>query len=341
MGSLFDIENFIIKDESALTEAFIPGRLLHRDGERDYIASCLKPVIINQSIRNLFLYGSTGTGKTSLMRWMFRELESHTPNAKTIYINCWKAQTTHAVLYEIVSRMSKFTNPRRQTKELFTDVANLVKSSGKKLVLALDEADKLESFDVLYDFSREGYGLVLISNSEQALSKIDPRIRSSLSIETVEFPRYTANELKDILSDRMEFALLPSKISGELIKVAANAAGGDARVGLEIIRRAAKLAEARNAEKIEREDIVHALKAAKRMKLDNMLADIGEDSRILYKIVEERGSAASGEIFAEYKNRMPDAASERSFRYYMEELVKARFIEANGDVRWRKYSLKI
>ncbi|MBU4245559.1 MAG: AAA family ATPase [Nanoarchaeota archaeon] len=341
MGNLFDIENFIIKDESALTEVFVPERLLHRDGERDYLASCLKPIVINQSIRNVFLFGPTGTGKTSLVRWMFKELESHTANAKTIYINCWKSQTTHAILYEIVSKMSRFTNPRRQTKELFIDVANLVKASGKKLILALDEADKLLNFDILYDFSREGYGLVLISNSEQALAKIDPRIRSSIAVEAIEFPRYTANELSDILIDRVMFALLPSKISQELIKVAANAAGGDARVGLEILRRAAKLAEGRNAKNIDKEDIIHALKAAKRMKIESMLADIEEDSRILYKIIEEKASAGSGEIFEEYKRRAPNAASERTFRYNMEELVKAGFIEASGDVRWRKYSIKI
>ncbi|VVB60872.1 ORC1-type DNA replication protein [uncultured archaeon] len=341
MGNLFDIENLIIKDESALTEVFVPERLLHRNGECDYLASCLKPVIINQAIRNVFLYGPTGTGKTSLVRWLFKELESNTSNAKTIYINCWKAQTTHAVLFEIVSRMSRFTNPRRQTKELFTDVTNLVKASGKKLILALDEVDKLENFDILYDFSRAGYGLVLISNSEDILAKLDVRIKSSLAIETIQFPKYSANELADILEDRASFALLPSKISKELLKVAANAAGGDARVGLEIVRRAAKLAEGRNAQKVEKDDIIHALKAAKRMKLESMLADIGEDSRVLYKIVEEKGSVASGDILAEYKNRMPNAASERSFRYYMEELVKAGFLEAVGDVRWRKYAIKI
>ncbi len=341
MANLFDIENLIIKNESALTESFVPERLIHRDGERDYLASCLKPIIINQSIRNVFLYGPTGTGKTSLVRWLFKELESHTSNAKMIYINCWKSQTTHAVLFEIVSKMSRFTNPRRQTKELFGDVANLVKTSGKKIILALDEADKLENFDVLYDFSREGYGLVLISNSEEALSKIDPRIRSSLAIETIEFPRYSANELFDILDDRIQFALLPSKMPQDLLRASACAAGGDARVALEIIRRAAKLAEGRNAEKIEKDDVVHALRTAKRMKLDAMLADIDEDSRILYKIIEEKANAGSGEIFEEYKRRAPNAPSERMFRYNMEKLVKAGFIEASGDVRWRKYSIKI
>ncbi len=337
--AMFEIGNPIIKDEAALAEHFIPERLLHREGERDYLAACLRPVMAGQSPRNVFLFGPPGTGKTSLIKWMFCELESHTSNARTFYVNCWQSRTTHAVLFEIASKLSKFINPRRQTKELASDIESLTKT-GKKLIIALDEVDKLESRDILYDFSRQGYGIVLISNDEYALSGIDLRIRSSLEIEPLQFAKYTPGELADILLDRIEFALFPSKITKELVKLAAAAAGGDARTGLQIIRSAAKLAEAKNAEKIEKEDILSAAKRAKRAKAEQMLADLNPHELALYRIVEKRESIGAGELFGEYKKSVPDAASERSFRYYLEGLAKAGLIEAEGDVRWRKYSIK-
>lgn len=341
MGNIFDVENIIIKDEAALTESFIPERLIHREGERDYLAACLKPVIVNQSPRNVFLFGPPGTGKTSLVNWIFGELEQHTSSAKTIYINCWKNQTTHAILFQIVASLSKFVNPRRQTKELFTDIENLAKARGKKIIIALDEADKLESPDVLYDLSRAGFGLILISNNEYALAGMDPRIRSSLAVEPLEFARYSPRELADILDDRIQFAFFPSKITGELIRLAAAAASGDARRGLEVIRNAAKLAEAKGAEKIEKSDLLTALKRIKCIKAEEMLKDLNPHQIALYRIVEKKGGIGAGELFEEYKKSVDEPVSERSFRYYMEELAKAGLLESAGDVRWRKYSVKV
>ena len=109
-------ESIIINDE-ALTELFIPQKLLHRKDQTQYIVSCLKPVIAGKTPRNIFLSGPTGTGKTSLMQWIFEELKEKTTNVKTAYVNCWKNTTTHSILSKIISDMNiGFTNPRKNSK---------------------------------------------------------------------------------------------------------------------------------------------------------------------------------------------------------------------------------
>jgi len=60
----------IIFNELPLTEAFIPTRLLHREGQLRELERCLKPALHNQTIENVFLVGPSGTGKTTLSKWI-------------------------------------------------------------------------------------------------------------------------------------------------------------------------------------------------------------------------------------------------------------------------------
>ena len=63
-------EGAIIVNELPLMEAFIPTRLLHGDGQLKELERCLKPALRNKSIENIFITGSTGTGKTLLAKWI-------------------------------------------------------------------------------------------------------------------------------------------------------------------------------------------------------------------------------------------------------------------------------
>lgn len=71
------------------------------------------------------------------------------------------------------------------------------------------------------------------------------RIRRSLSRSEIEFPAYTADELYGILRERVEYAFRPRTIEKGLIKLVGLASRGDARLGIEILRKASKKAEAR------------------------------------------------------------------------------------------------
>ncbi|MEA3229800.1 MAG: AAA family ATPase, partial [archaeon] len=152
---LFDVGNSLIADENMLIEEYVPEEMMHRDGQKQEIANALKPATVGRSISNVFLYGETGVGKTSLTRWIFRELEKHaSARVKTIYINCWKRSTSHAILTEILLKLGVFTNLKQPTNELIDSLEKYCKKNSVSLVVALDEVDQLNDEEILYTFSR-------------------------------------------------------------------------------------------------------------------------------------------------------------------------------------------
>jgi len=58
----------IIFNELPLTEAFIPTKLLHREGQLRELERCLRPALCKKSVENVFLVGPSGTGKTTVIR---------------------------------------------------------------------------------------------------------------------------------------------------------------------------------------------------------------------------------------------------------------------------------
>ena len=323
----------IIFNEIPLTEAFIPTRLLHREGQLRELERCLKPALRNRIIENVFLVGPPGTGKTTLAKWI---LESHFKEI-SVYVNCWKYRSTHDVLCEILRGLGFVIHGREYTSELITRLEKLTRK--KKIIVCLDEVDQLKSFDILYTLARNRCGLILISTSYHALIDLASRIKSSLALTEIEFPVYKPEELFDILKDRVRFAFRPDTISRELIKIASIAAEGDARVGLEILRRAGRKAESRGLRKVTIEEIKQAIKEAKRLKKSYFLSKLNEYQKIIYRILLKRKSIPSGELYREYCKYVKNPVVDRAYRNYMKKMVKLGFVKADGKGRWKSYEV--
>lgn len=346
MSDLFGNIKPILKDDLPLREAFIPERMLHRDGELKAVISCLKPLLNKRNMRDMFITGPTGTGKTTLIQYSFELLMEETTNVVAVYVNCWKKPTINAIMNKIylsVNRNKALFAHKKTTSDLIKDVDEELKRQDKKLVIALDEVDRIEDMDFLYTLSRSDYGLVLLSNDPYALKNLDQRIRSSLSLENIEFRAYSVEEMFDILKDRVEYAFYPRSIDDSMIKLVSLNSNGDARVGLETLRKAALVAEDDNKEKVEREHIIKALQGTKNIKSSQIISSQTPEIKLLYKIIEEKGEIASSDLFKEFNERYLEeqgkTISERTFRKYMQKMVALKVLNSKGDVRWRKYSI--
>jgi len=326
-------EDSIIYNELPLTEAFIPTRLFHRQGQLRELERCLKPALRNKTIENVFLVGPSGTGKTTLAKWI---LESYFKEISA-YVNCWKYRSTHEVLKEILLGFQIPVHGRESTGELIKHLENLVKK--KKIVVCLDEVDQLNGFDILYDLARNGFGLILASTHYHALMNLPSRIKSSLALTEIEFPAYKPDELFDILKDRAEFSFRPNSISRELIKIASVMAEGDARVGLEILRRAGKKAEDKNLKKVTIEEIKQAAKEAKRFKTSYFTSKLNEHQRLIYEILEKKMKIASGELYKEYCKLVHQPVGDRAYRNYMRKMVDLGLVNDKGRGRWKFYEI--
>jgi cell division control protein 6 len=323
----------IIVNEEALTEGFVPTRLLHREGQIRELERCLKPALKNRSIENIFLIGTSGTGKTTITKWIlenyFKEISA--------YVNCWKYRTTHEVLKEILLDLQVPVHGREPTGELTKSLEKIVKK--RKVIVCLDEVDRLGDFDLLHLLARSGYGLILISTRYHALANLTTRIRSSLALIEIEFPPYKTDELYDIIRERVEYAFRPGSLKNEFIKIVSLAAQGDARTGLEIVRKAGKKAEVRYLNEVTMREIEEAINETNKFKTIYPVDKLNEHQKAIYDILEKRRKLSSRLLYGEYCTMVKSPVVDRAYRNYMKRMVNLDLIKAEGKGRWKSYEI--
>ena len=196
-------------------------------------------------------------------------------------------------------------------------------------------------FDILYLLTRRDCGLILISNDYHALMSLDARIRSRLALTEIEFPMYKPQELLDILRDRIEYSFTPGTLPEEMIKIASTLASGDARIGLEILRRAGSKAEDKGRKRVTLEEIKEASKEAKKLKKSYLLFKLNDHQRIIYEVLEKRRKMPSGSLYEEYCRLTKQPVVARAYRTYMVKMVKLGLVKDQGYGRWKRYEIVI
>lgn len=261
----------IFKEKDILSADFAPENIPHREKQINELALMLAPILRGEKPSNVFIYGKTGTGKSLCIKKVINSLhemaERADKNVKIIYLNCKMkriADTEYRLLAQLISSFGKevpFTG--LPTNTLYQKLFGLLENGGGNTILVLDEIDALlekVGDDILYNLTRINQEIqkvkitiVGISNKVSFIDSLDPRIRSSLSEEEMIFPPYNANELKDILTERVKNAFTEGAVDYAVItKCAALAAqeNGDSRKALDLLRVSAELAERENWKKV-------------------------------------------------------------------------------------------
>jgi len=276
----------IFVNKKYLTHTYIPNEILHRDEQISTIARILAPALKLQQPSNLFVYGTTGTGKSLVIKYIFKELTAmNSKNLKTIYINCKlrKISDTEYRMLSYILRELNFPVPETglPTEVLYNKLFELIDAKEQIVLLALDELDALVKKigdELLYNLTRinselknSKIGLIGISNDISFTDDLDPRVKSSLSEEEIIFPPYNALQLRDILLHRAKKALKEGSYSEAVInKCAAIAAQeqGDARRALDLLRVSAEIAERNEENKITER---HVTLAEQKLELDRVV----------------------------------------------------------------------
>ena len=322
----------IFKDESIFYPSYLPEEIPARDNQIKEITFCLDPIIKNKKTQNMLLFGTPGTGKTLLSKYVVKQLTEYTQKAKCVYINAIEDNTRYAVLLKILSLFPDVL-PRRGlgTDEIFGRIKENLKKQNSIPIIIIDEVDQLppsEASYLLYELSRtvvenKYFTLLLITNNKDFLVHLDPRVQSSLFITRIEFNKYLPVELKTILRERIEYGLIENAISEDLIGYIAgyaSKAGGDARIAIDLLFKAAKNAEKKGSLKITKQILLDSANVVDSIKLSEKKKTLSKlELSVLSSIID---GMQSGDLYSLFPK-----TQERTIRRYITSFEKQKLIE--------------
>ena len=323
----------IFKDESVFYPSYLPEDIKARDKEIQELSYNLRPISENKKARNILIFGPPGTGKTLTSKFVIKQLSEFTQKARSIYINAIEDNTRFALYCKLLSLYNS-PLPRRGLgiDELISRVKEELGKNDFIPVIIIDEVDKLERSEIstiLYDLSRievskKYFALILITNHKEFILSLDPRVQSSLFLTEIEFKRYSPQELKEILRERIEYGLIPNAISEDLIGYITGYAaknGGDARIAIDIIYKSAKLSEKKGNLKIDKETILESEKLIDAVKLCEKLNYLVQIEKDILKAIPEDGTD-SGNLYSSFPKE-----SDRTIRRHLATLKKVGLIK--------------
>jgi len=324
----------LFRQKKVLQANYIPDKILHRDNEVDTIAHIMAPALKMEKPSNIFLYGKTGTGKTTSAKYVAEQMEDIAKekgiSLKVIYLNCKLkriADTEYRLIWQLINEFgTKVPSTGLPTDDIYSVFIDLIERKKQTLILILDEIDQLvkkAGDGIIYNLTRLNsdlkntqISLVGISNDLMFIDNIDPRVKSSLSEEEVIFPPYNALQLQDILKKRSMMAFKTNVLgAGVIEKCAAYAARehGDARRALELLRVAGELAEREDLAKVK---IAHIDKAEEKIERDRVQDIVRSQPKqqqlTLYSILrlkkKQKSMIYTGEVYEIYKGLCSNAA---------------------------------
>ncbi len=316
----------LFRNLDALDFEFVPKMLPYREGQQQYVASCIKPLLQERNGKNVFVFGAPGIGKTAAIKWVFRDLEEHTEEVVPVYINCWQKNTTYKIVMEMCDLTGyKFTQ-NKKTDELFRIVKERLNK--KAVAFAFDEIDKVEDFDFLYSILEEIYKktVILITNYKEKLDEIDERIRSRLLPEVLEFPQYSRQETEGVIKERMKLAFAPGVWEKDAIDAVCQKTADikDIRCGLYLMRAAGMIAEDKLSKKITFEHAKEAIEKLPEFTVkDKDVLD--DDSKAILGIASENSGSRIGELFRMYQAK-GGQMTYKTFQRRIAKLSENRFI---------------
>ncbi len=359
MNDIFEQElqkETVFKDRNVLSPHYIPDTLPHREEEIEKIMKTLAPSLSDKDSNNLFLYGKTGTGKTSVAKHVVNKLvevkDKYEVTVDPVYVNC-RIQDTK---YQVVMKMVGYSYPDKEFigysfAHLHDKLVDYINEKATNFIIMLDEIDKNKNLDdLVYTLTRindeiEKGQLILIgiTNKVNFKDELDSRSRSTLCEEEIVFSPYNANELKEILEQRSEKGFKEEKIDGSAVNLASAMAAqesGDARRALILIQKAGDIADNNGAEKVTDEHVKKARKSVEKEIVHETIDTLPEHEKILlYAIAQltaEGGhyekldgsmddeTLMSGQVYNRYESlceqRGKEAKTPRWCREYIDDL---------------------
>ena len=270
---MFEKSSAVIKDSKKLSFDYVPVRLVHREEQMRRLEMLFRPMVTDGVPCSAFLTGSVGTGKTATAKRFCEDALKYCSNSGKllghVFINCRIRNTAHGALLQIIRHFDpRFPDRGFSADEMLRSLKKHIESGSRPFIVVLDEVDVLlkgGSSDLIYQMSRfteEMQGsssLSMIMISQEPVSEmLDNASMSSFKrVNTIKFEKYTKNELKDIVLARADEALMPDAMDIDVADLLADIGKvyGDARLVIEMLEKAASIAEEKEDGRLTADDV--------------------------------------------------------------------------------------
>jgi len=150
----------VFKNRDALSPHYVPDHLPYREEQIEELTKTIAPVLSGKKPENVFIYGKTGTGKTSVAKFVARKVkefaEKHGISVDVIYINCRMHNTRTNVFVKIAKELRQEENfLGLPTSYIYERILDEVRKRNLRLIIILDEIDMLKNIaDTVYGLNR-------------------------------------------------------------------------------------------------------------------------------------------------------------------------------------------
>lgn len=247
---------------------------MHRDNELKEISDRINRPLSGSPVKNTLIQGMGGTGKTLVVRHVADQLSKVTKDVQVHYFRLREYPTEYKALKRIAQEMIGSDYRGYSSSYIYYRLFEHIKNKENKYtVFIFDEVDAIEKgyavfIDMFlryyenFDMPDKEVSVIYISNSTKFPQELPIGTRSSwYCVDKLTFERYNVDQLKDILVERAEKGLHKGSYSSGVIPMCAALGAqehGDARRSIELLGKAAEIAQNTDSRIIEEKHVQKA-----------------------------------------------------------------------------------
>ncbi|MCJ7816562.1 MAG: AAA family ATPase [Candidatus Aenigmarchaeota archaeon] len=237
-------------NKEALGLDFVPKVLHHREAEYDTMVSFIASIVQNMAPSHFMVYGPKGTGKTTVIKYIFKNdvswvVHKYGHKIYPVYISC-KNKTSASLIRDILKILepdAKIARTGVHMSYYMDKIEEHMKVNPGVYIFCMDDIEQLPEFgalEVLADLNGPGgkhyeFNIVGITSSFDFWSRLSEPLQSRLIGNKIIFTPYDIRTLTSIIKERAELALKPGALYAGAAALIAVKADGDARYAMKLL----------------------------------------------------------------------------------------------------------
>lgn len=360
----------ILKDASVFTYKYMPSAILHREEQVRELESRINNPLYDKPAKNTMIYGLSGTGKTLTTKHLTDELLKKATNTKICYVRLKGAQTEYKAINKVTQALMGVEFDGRSPSSVYTRIFDYLKHHEEKYTIFIfDEIDSiLQNYDNFldaflrpyenHDMGEKEVSVIMISNNMTFPKDLSIGTKSSYDcMDKLVFAPYNADHLKDILTERADKGLNTGTYDEVVIPLCAAYGAqehGDARRTIELLGKAAAIAEREGSTLIQEKHVKQAHELIEFEGVAQVLMTLPTHSKAVALAISKESKtkpeSTTVSIYSEYKNMCKHIGmttlSQRRISDILVEfsnlgLINSKLIYKGGEGRSRYVELSV